>query len=237
MDDDPSIRVLIAATDPLARAGLAAVLAEEPGVRVAGRCGASDPAEIVAATDLALPDTLIFDLGWSADAAIACLSELAPTAPPILALAPDATAALAALRAGARGILPREAPARDILAALAALTHGLHVLHPDFVPDLLPPSSSTSRNLLGPPDLRLGPSADPSRDSPRPPLPLEPLTPRELDVLRLLSEGLTNKAIAHQLGISPNTVKLHVHTILAKLGAASRTEATRTAARHGLIWL
>jgi DNA-binding NarL/FixJ family response regulator len=64
---------------------------------------------------------------------------------------------------------------------------------------------------------------------------LEELTPRELDVLSLLTEGLTNKAIAQRLGISEYTVKFHVNTIFRKLGAQSRTEAAVRAARLGLI--
>jgi DNA-binding NarL/FixJ family response regulator len=64
---------------------------------------------------------------------------------------------------------------------------------------------------------------------------LEPLTPRELDVLHLLALGLPNKAIAARLGISDQTVKFHVASILGKLGAANRTDAVRRAARRGII--
>lgn len=63
----------------------------------------------------------------------------------------------------------------------------------------------------------------------------EPLTPREIEVLELLAEGLANKAIAARLSISDQTVKFHVASICAKLGAANRTEAVRTAIRRGLV--
>ena len=63
----------------------------------------------------------------------------------------------------------------------------------------------------------------------------EPLTPREVQVLELLAEGLANKTIAERLGISDQTVKFHVAAILGKLGAANRTEAVRVAVRRGLI--
>jgi DNA-binding NarL/FixJ family response regulator len=66
---------------------------------------------------------------------------------------------------------------------------------------------------------------------------LEPLTPREVQVLELLAEGLPNKAIAARLGISDQTVKFHVSAICGKLGAANRTDAVRRAARRGLITL
>ena len=65
----------------------------------------------------------------------------------------------------------------------------------------------------------------------------EPLTPRETEVLALVAEGLSNKAIADQLGISDQTVKFHVGSIAGKLGAANRTEAVRRAVRRGLIVL
>lgn len=65
----------------------------------------------------------------------------------------------------------------------------------------------------------------------------EPLTPREVEVLELLAEGRSNKSIAERLGISDQTVKFHVASILAKLGASNRTEAVRLAVRRGLISL
>lgn len=65
----------------------------------------------------------------------------------------------------------------------------------------------------------------------------EPLTPREIDVVELLAEGLSNKAIAVRLGISDQTVKFHVASICGKLGAANRTDAVRRAVRRGLISL
>ena len=67
--------------------------------------------------------------------------------------------------------------------------------------------------------------------------PVEPLTPREIEVLELVAEGLSNKAIAGRLAISDQTVKFHVASIAGKLGAANRTDAVRRAVRHGLIAL
>jgi DNA-binding NarL/FixJ family response regulator len=66
---------------------------------------------------------------------------------------------------------------------------------------------------------------------------IEPLTPRELEVLELVTEGLPNKAIAVRLGISDQTVKFHLASILGKLGASNRTEAVRRAVRLGLVTL
>jgi DNA-binding NarL/FixJ family response regulator len=92
---------------------------------------------------------------------------------------------------------------------------------------VLPHASSTSLATS-----RLGRS-DPEADTT--PLALEALTPRELDVLRWLSLGLPNKAIAEKLGISDQTVKFHVAAIIGKLNAVNRTDAVRRAVRRGLI--
>jgi DNA-binding CsgD family transcriptional regulator len=80
-------------------------------------------------------------------------------------------------------------------------------------------------------------SAGPDRLKPVPTLTLEPLTPREQEVLELLAEGLSNRSIAARLTISEHTVKFHVSSICAKLGADNRTDAVRRAVRQGLITL
>jgi DNA-binding NarL/FixJ family response regulator len=86
--------------------------------------------------------------------------------------------------------------------------------------------------MVAPSNGRAGRNAD-DRDT----IPLEALTPRELDVLGLLAEGLPNKAIARRLDISDQTVKFHVAAIYGKLGAANRTDAVRRAVRRGLVVL
>lgn len=81
--------------------------------------------------------------------------------------------------------------------------------------------------VLPPPSAALAPRDDPAG--------VEPLTAREIEVLELVAEGLSNKAIAARLGISDQTVKFHVAAITGKLGAANRTDAVRRAVRHGLV--
>jgi two-component system nitrate/nitrite response regulator NarL len=237
----PTLRVLVAARDPLARAELAALLADEPGHTIAGQVGADRQGELADAIDFYRPEVVVVDLGWSSAEAIAGLAEPAELGLPILALVPDAATARDALQAGARGILPRDLPSGDLVIALAAVARGLYVIHPDFAPGTAMDRASgdgidgfelslgfrgsgVSRDIAAGPD---APRATPAL--------VEPLTARELEVLRLLAEGLTNKAIAHRLAISENTVKFHVNAILGKLGAASRTEATMIGARLGLV--
>ena len=211
------LRILIIAGDPLARAGLAALLAQQPGCQVTGQ--APPEADLAAEVDAAQPDVVIWDLGWTPAAALEWLAEQRDQLPPVLALLPGGDAAghgaAPAWQAGARGLLDRSAPAEAILAAAASLARGLAVLDTRLADELLA-ASLPDRAAV---EL------------------IEPLTVRENEVLQLLAEGLTNRAIAAQLGISEHTVKFHVNAILGKLAAQSRADAVMRATRLGLILL
>lgn len=210
-------RVLIVADDPLARAGLATALAAQPACLVVGQAAAQ--ADLAAEVEAGQPDVVLWDLGWNPAMATARLADLAEELPPVVALAPMdgelERLAATAWQAGAAGLLPRAADAAAMAAALTAAAHGLLVLDRSFAGSAVVPSSA---GALGEPLV-------------------EELTPRELEVLQLLAEGLPNKAIARQLGISDHTVKFHVNAILGKLGAQSRTDAVVRATRLGLILL
>lgn len=229
MDD---IRLLIVADDPLARAGLATLLADQPGCAIVGRI--SGETDVLAELDIYQPDALLWDLGW--DPALVPPPPPQPAAPappergsslerladvqsaradlPIVALLPDEEHAAEAWHAGARGLLLRDTTAEQLLAALQAVNQGLVSLDPVLMSALA--------------------EAWPDRSGQDGPL-LETLTPRELEVLQLLAEGLPNKAIALRLDISEHTVKFHVNAILGKLNAQSRTEAVVRATRLGLL--
>ena len=215
----PELRVLVIADDPLARAGLAAVLADQTGLVVCGRASSLD--DLRAAIELYRPDVLLWDAGWHPAPSLARLADLEARAP-VAILLPDEADARQAWTAGARGLLRRDAEPSRIAAALAAAVHGFAVIEPDFAEALrssLPSSTPSHPEGAGRAAL------------------VEPLTPRELEVLRLMAEGLPNKTIAARLDISEHTVKFHVNTILGKLGVASRTEAVVRATRLGLILL
>jgi DNA-binding NarL/FixJ family response regulator len=207
------VRVLVVAEDPLVRAGLAALLSEQPECVVIGQV--SGDAELAAELDFYRPDVVVWDLGWDPAPALERLAELDDALYPVVALLPDDAPTLEAWIAGARGLLPRDAGAESLVAGLLAVAQGLIVLDPALATDLLPVDEQQ-------PDLA--------------PL-IEELTPREMEVLQLLAEGLPNKSIAHQLDISEHTVKFHVNAIMGKLGAQSRTEAAVRATRLGLILL
>lgn len=133
---------------------------------------------------------------------------------PVLALCADATTAQECLAAGAVGVLFREAQGQQILAAAQAALTSLTVIDPIFMDALLQPLSTSSPHEL-----------------------IEPLTPREQEVLLLLAEGFSNKEIGQALSISEHTAKFHVNAIRGKLDAQSRTEAVVKAARWGLLHL
>ncbi|MGD0619232.1 MAG: response regulator transcription factor [Bryobacteraceae bacterium] len=125
----------------------------------------------------------------------------------------DSSAVNSAVRSGVRGVISRDAGAEEIEAAVQAVHAGLVVVLPEFLQQLLPEAPPAFETLA------------------------EPLSDRELEVLGLLVEGLSNKLIAHRLFISEHTVKTHVTSILAKLGVSSRTEAVSQAIRRGLVML
>ena len=131
---------------------------------------------------------------------------------PSLLLVSDLSRASEALAAGARGVISRTSTPRQIHAALRAITEGLRVIDGDTA---------------------LQPKAERTADAEL----VEPLTARELEVLRLLSAGMTNKEIASRLGITEHTIKFHVNAILGKLEAETRTEAVVHAARLGIVTL
>ncbi|MEZ4668809.1 MAG: response regulator transcription factor [Anaerolineae bacterium] len=132
---------------------------------------------------------------------------------PIVALLKEASQAAEAWGAGARGLLLGSFAAESLGAALVAVAHGLAVIEPSL-------SSVMGQLNNNPPDALL-----------------EQLTPRELEVLQLVAEGLPNKTIASRLSITDHTVKFHVNAIMTKLGVQSRTEAVVRATKLGLIFL
>jgi len=130
--------------------------------------------------------------------------------------APDWTSR--ALRSGVYGLLPRDASAADIYSAIEAAHRGLLLLDPALAQEVFASKTNVRFAESGPEQL-------------------EELTPREIEVLGMMAEGLGNKEIAARLSISDHTVKFHISSILAKFGAATRTEAVTIGIRRGLVLL
>jgi two-component system, NarL family, response regulator YdfI len=203
--------VLVAAQRATPRARLEAVVAASRALRlVSGLPGASLARQVQALR----PDVVLLDLdGRPLDALLAELPASAVLV--VLADAPWRVRADVAVERGlVRGVLPRDANSGEILAAIDAVVAGLVALHPDAL---------GARARREPLPSRVG--ADPAQS----------LTAREIEVLGMLAEGLGNKIIAARLGISSHTAKFHVASILAKLGAGSRTEAVAIGMRRGLV--
>jgi NarL family two-component system response regulator YdfI len=203
------IRVLIAASSAVIRAGLAALLVSE-GIQVVGNAATVE--EVATLAPDAPVDVLVAELDEPGDEFPTELVAVLLIDPPLPEWAAEA------LRGGVRGLLPRQVDAAELAGAVRAAAAGLVTVHPRFLDELFTSPSGSAHDLL---PLRPGQS----------------LSPREIEVLRMLADGQGNKIIAHRLGISEHTVKFHVASIMAKLDAGSRTEAVTRGVRRGLIML
>src|ERR671917_2469408 len=212
--EDAKIRVLVADDHPMLREGLVAVLDTQQDFEVVGE--AADGSEVVRLAERLNPDVILLDLempGVDGVSALEKLRSAGSEARTIVFTAYDTDERiLGALRAGARGYLLKGASRAEIFSAIRTVHAGGSLLQPDVTARLL---AHIGRNDEG------------AR--------ADQLTPRELEVLGLISQGLQNSEIAAQLFVTERTVKFHVSSILAKLGADNRTEAVAIAARRGLI--
>lgn len=213
------MRVAVLAESRLVQGTLRSLLAEQPDIELAGADVA--PAELAALVATERPDVLL--VAWERESSLP--EELLGQAGdgpelPVVVVTDllNAPRVRQALETGVRGLVPAECHPDELVAALRAACAGLLVLHPAAVSGL----------LAVPPEPAPVAEAAPAG---------ERLSARELEVLALLADGLPNKAIARRLHISEHTVKFHIGSIMAKLGASSRTEAVTRAARRGLLML
>jgi DNA-binding NarL/FixJ family response regulator len=201
-----ALRVVVVGDDPLARSGLVHLLAGDGGIVVTAELEPDAASE----TTFEGADVVLWDLGTDAAPMLERLRDMAVARPPLVALLDEDEPVAGVLAAGARSVLPRNIDPVRLEAALRAVAADLVVIDPAWAGAAVPTP----------------PTVAPPRAA---------LTPRELQVLQLMAEGLPNKLIADRLRISEHTAKFHVNAILAKLDAESRTEAVVKAARLGLI--
>jgi DNA-binding NarL/FixJ family response regulator len=224
-DADPLVQeqvsVLIADDQALVRAGFRAILEEQPGITVVGEAGDGR-----AAIDLArrrLPDVVLMDIQMpdldGIEATRSILREAGdehPIAVLMLTTFDLNEYVYEALRAGASGFLLKDVPPEQLIAAVRIVAAGDGLIAP-----------AITKRLIA----QFARAAPPST----PPTSLGELTPRELEVLMLIARGLSNGEIAHELVLSPATVKTHVKRVLAKLGLRDRVQAVVLAYEAGLV--
>lgn len=211
------IRIFVADDHPVVRDGLIALLSTQADFQVVGHAASGQ--QILDRIPAADPQVLLLDLEMPVLDGVQTLIRLQKTAPYLSTIVFTAfdtdERILAAVRAGARGYLLKDAPREELFRAIRIVSQGGSLLQPVVASKLL-------RHMSAP---------EPSK------MPRERLTPRENEVLHLLGTGLTNREIAAELHITIRTVKFHVSSILAKLGAGNRTEAVALAVQRGYLTL
>jgi DNA-binding NarL/FixJ family response regulator len=212
-----SIKVLLVDDHPVVREGLRIMLTET-GIDVVGDVGtARDAIQLTAKT---APDVVLLDMGLpdlDGVTALKRIKQVRPASAVLVLTMHDAPALVrGAVQAGAAGYLLKGVSRRELLSALCAVRDGDAVLDPSLL-----------RSLTS--DAPGKPSATPALTA------VQPLTPVERDVLRLVAVGLTNREIAGRLRWSVATVKKYVRRLLAKLDASDRTQAAVAAVRRGLL--
>jgi DNA-binding NarL/FixJ family response regulator len=217
---DPTIRVLVAHGDRLARAGLGALLDAEPDVAVAG--WAADGAEAVVLAGELRPDVLLLDMAVPGVDAFTVTRSVAdadssPVRVLMLGESEDDEKIFSSLRAGASGYLVMDAEPAELMQGIRRLAAGEAALSPSSVRRVID-------ELAGQPD--------PQRASPEL---LEELTARELEVMALVAAGLSNDDIAQRLVVTLATAKTHVSRVMTKLRAHHRAQLVTLAYETGLV--
>ena len=219
MTDDATLRVVVADDQRVVRDGLVVLVGLCDGIEVVG--AALDGAAAVAMVDELAPDVVLMDLRMPEMDGVQATREIAGRSAArvvVLTTYADDESIFPALRAGAVGYLTKDASAEEIEAAIRAVHRGQTWLDPVVQARLV--------SALGD-----GVPGEPAR--PLPGLP-DNLTPREVEVLTLIGEGLSNREIGERLVLGQATVKTHVNRIFAKTGVQSRAQAVRYAISNGL---
>jgi two-component system, NarL family, response regulator YdfI len=208
------IRVQIKASSAVVRAGLESLLQNHPSLHVIKEEALDDAVVSESAQIESQPDVIVAELESRGEETASEVLAAAANGTPVVLLVPgSATEWVDAIRQGVKAVLPSNATGPQIAAATEAAAAGLLVVHPSEMDALFQPRE-------------IGESPETLAEA---------LTPREIEVLRLLAEGLANKEVAARLTLSEHTIKFHVASIMGKLGANSRTEAVMLGIRHGLV--
>ncbi|MGW4892946.1 response regulator [Kitasatospora sp. NPDC004240] len=220
MTTTPAIRILIADDQPLVRRGLSLILSPDPAFDVVGE--AEDGRQAVTLAHRLRPDVVVMDIRMPVLDGVGATAELARTLPGCRVLALSTfdmdEYVVAALRAGAHGFLPKDVSPEDLGAAIRTVHTGEAAVAPRLLTRLISTYVRTPQGAPPPPAATTG-----------------DLTPREVEVWRLMSTGLDNLAIAHAMDISHSTVKNHITNLFAKLDVRDRAQAVIAAYESGLV--
>jgi NarL family two-component system response regulator LiaR len=217
MSDENPIRVLIADDHAVVRRGLQALIDSEPGMEVVGE--AENGVEALLKVRALEPDVILMDLVMPRKDGLEAIVEIKDECPDarilVLTSFAEDDKVFPAIKSGALGYLLKDSSPRDLLQAIRDVYDGESSLHPTIARKLIQEMSQPSD---------LPPSA-------------EPLTEREVEVIRLVAQGLSNEEIGERLFIVRRTVRTHVSNILGKLHLANRTQAALYALREGIASL
>jgi NarL family two-component system response regulator LiaR len=213
------IRILIVDDHAVVREGLRALIDVQPDMQLVGE--AADGAEAVDRAHTLRPDVILLDLVMPRKGGLEAIIEIKEKDPDarilVLTSFAEDDKVFPAIKAGAMGYLLKDSSARELVQAIRDVYEGEPTMHP-----------SIARKLMR--DLQRPPEPDKPRTE-------EPLSEREVEVLRLVARGSSNQEIGDELFISERTVRTHVGNILSKLHLANRTQAALYALREGLATL
>lgn len=211
---EATIKILIADDHPLIRQGLRVIIEAQPDLELVGEASNGEQAVQQALT--LHPDIVIMDLQMPVMDGLSATREIAQADPQaqvlVLTSFPDDDNVYTAIKAGAMGFLLKDSSADYLLDAIRTVSRGESVLHPTIARKLM-------QEIKKPPKL---------------PPTTEPLTPREVQVLVCLAQGMANSQIANELSVSVRTVSAHIRNILDKLHLANRTQAALYALEQGI---
>lgn len=217
MNESQKIRILVVDDHAIVREGLRWLIATEPGMELVGE--AADGVEAVSQARALHPDVILMDLVMPRKGGIEAIGEIKHENPEALILVLTSFAEdqqiFPAIKAGALGYLLKDTSPKELLRAIRDIYRGTPSMHPTIALRVIQELQRTSE---------LPPTVD-------------PLTEREVDVLKLVAKGMTNENIAKALFLSERTVRTHVSNILRKLHLANRTQAALHALREGLARL
>lgn len=208
------IRIVIADDHPIVRRGLRTVISTQTDMELVGE--AENGKQVVQVVNVVMPDLVIMDLQMPVQDGIAAIRDLEEAGSTarivVLTSFPDDARVIAAIKAGATALLLKDSSPKELLDAIRRAHRGESVLHPIIATKVLLEIKQPSK----------------------PPSDMEPLTPREMQVLGFLALGMSNSEIAEQLNVSVRTVNTHVRTILDKLHLTNRTQAALFVQEKGI---